>query len=145
MSTTPGTHPDASDWVQTTKPTTSAAAIGASTSDNTWARPRTGSATFSARNVEPCSAASTATVTPTYSPYGVSMSTNPPVNSWFESIGTPCSRSPSATPISSGATRLPAVSRMLQFRRHRGVSRWPRYSTATPRTISAASTRISAG
>jgi hypothetical protein len=145
--TTPGNHPPpgASVWVQTTKPSTSAAATGATARDRAWARARTGSATFSTRKAEPCSAASTVTVTPTYRPYGVSRSTRPPVNSWLESIGTPCSRSPSATPNSSGASRLPAVSRTVQFRRHRGESRRPRYSTETPRTISAASSSSSAG
>ena len=61
------------------------------------------------------------------------------MNSWLASIGSPCSRLPSATPISSGASRLPAVSSESQVRRQRGESRLPRNSKETPRTISATS------
>ena len=42
-------------------------------------------------------------------------------------------------PISSGASTLPTVSSTSQVRRQRAASRLPRYSKATPRMISAAS------
>src|SRR5690348_11959390 len=54
-------------------------------------------------------------------------------------MGSPCSRSPRATPISSGASRLLTVSSTSQVRRQRGLSRLPRYSNESPRAMSAAS------
>src|SRR5689334_17015186 len=59
-------------------------------------------------------------------------------------MGSPCSRSPSAMPMSSGASTLPVVSDASQVRRQRAASCLPRYSKATPRMMSAASKRASA-
>ena len=56
----------------------------------------------SVRNVDPCSRVSESSVMPTQMPYGVSRFQNEPVYSPFESIGSPYSRSPSATPNSTG-------------------------------------------
>src|ERR1700755_2657649 len=59
-------------------------------------------------------------------------------------MGSPCSRSPRAMPSSSGASRLPTVSRTSQVRRQRAASRLPRYSKATPRMMSEISSSTSA-
>src|SRR5215469_2612508 len=56
-------------------------------------------------------------------------------------MGSPCSRSPSAMPITSGASTLPVVSAQSQVWRQRAASRLPRYSNATPRMMSAPSKR----
>ena len=47
-------------------------------------------------------------------------------------------------PSSSGSRRLPIVSIQLHVARQRALSTLPRYSKETPRTMSAASTIISA-
>src|SRR5690349_23017000 len=54
-------------------------------------------------------------------------------------MGSPASRSPSAMPISSGASTLPTVSAQSQVSRQRAASRLPRYSNDTPRMIRDAS------
>ena len=59
-------------------------------------------------------------------------------------IGSPCRRSPSATPISSGIRTLPIVSAQDHPVRQRSLSRLPRYSNETPRPNSATSTSTSA-
>src|SRR6266567_3999723 len=59
-------------------------------------------------------------------------------------MGSPCRRSPKATPISSGASRLLTVSSTSQVRRQPGLSRLPRYSNDRPRAMSAASSSTSA-
>src|SRR3954449_3031374 len=59
-------------------------------------------------------------------------------------MGIPCSRSPKATPTSSGARRLPAISAALHLRRHSGLSRLPRSTIATPRRMRATSSRMRA-
>ena len=72
---------------------------------------------------------------------GVSRFQKVPVNSWFESIGSPYSRSPSATPISSGATRLPMrhATRSHPSAPARARRASPGTRTTRPRTISATS------
>src|SRR5215471_10198086 len=59
-------------------------------------------------------------------------------------MGSPFRRSPSATPISSGASTLLTVSSQSQVRRQSGLSRLPRYSNDRPRAMSAASNSTSA-
>src|SRR5262249_39490697 len=59
-------------------------------------------------------------------------------------MGSPCRRSPKATPISSGASTLLTVSSASQVRRQCGLSRLPRYSNDRPRAMSAASSSTSA-
>ena len=81
---------------------------------------------------------------PVNSPYGWNRSQNDPVYSWLELMGSPCSRSPSTSPISSGAATLPATISPSQVRVQRAACRLPRYSNDTPRTMSAASRTTSA-
>src|SRR5215469_3970715 len=59
-------------------------------------------------------------------------------------MGRPFSRSARAMPISSGLSRLPTTSSQSQVCRQRAASRLPRYSKATPRIISDASSSASA-
>src|SRR5215510_682558 len=59
-------------------------------------------------------------------------------------IGSPLRRSPSATPMISGASTLLTVSSQSQVRRQCGLSRLPRYSNDKPRAMSAASSSTSA-
>ncbi len=130
--------------VQMAKATTAAAVTGATRRASRPARSRMSPVVFRHRNVAPCSRQISTRVIPVNSPYGWSRSQNDPVYSWWELMGSPCSRSPSATPISSGASTLPTVSSTSQVRRHRSASRLPRYSKDTPRTISDASSSTSA-
>src|SRR6185295_12430996 len=62
------------------------------------------------------------------------------VEVWLLLIGSPCSRSPSATPSRSGARTLPIVRAHDQPVRQRALSRFPRHSNDTPRPNSATST-----
>ena len=82
---------------------------------------------------------STSSVTPVHRPKGVSSVKKLPVNWWAALMGRPCSRSPNATPASSGISALPIVSAQRQAERQRGSSNLRWYSKATPRTISASS------
>src|SRR5215471_7534942 len=59
-------------------------------------------------------------------------------------MGSPCSRSPRAMPMISGASTLLTVSSQSQVRRQCGLSRLPRYSNDRPRAMSAASSRTKA-
>src|SRR5450755_66943 len=130
--------------VQITKATTAAPVTGATRRATRPERSRMSPVVFRHRNVAPCSRQISTRVTPVSSAYGCSRSQNDPVYSWLELMGSPCSKSPSATPISSGASMLAPVSRPSQVRRQRMASRLPRYSKDTPRTISATSSSTSA-
>src|SRR6202035_5005261 len=127
--------------VQMAKAATAAAVNGATRLARSLDRSCMLPVVFSDRNVAPCSRQISTRVTPVSTAYGWNRSQNDPVKFWAELMGRPCSRSPSAMPISSGASRLPTVSATSQVRRQRAASRLPRYSKATPRMISDMSSR----
>ncbi len=131
-------------WVQAAKARITTAVTGAARRANAAACFRISPVVFRARNVEPCSTQMATRVSPTNTPNGVSRSQNEPVYSCDELIGSPTSRSPSATPISSGASSLPTVSSQSQAARQPTPSRLPRYSNERPRTIRATSSSTSA-
>src|SRR5215472_7734696 len=130
--------------VQTMKPMTKAPVNGATTRATRPERASISPVVFRHRNVAPCSRHTRTSVTPAKTAYGCSRSQNEPVKFWLESIGSPCSRSASAMPISSGLSRLPIVSSQSQVCRQPVASRLPRYSNATPRMISVPSSSASA-
>ena len=88
------------------KAATTSAVTGATRRASLRARIRTAPAVFRAMNVAPCSTHSDTSVMPTKIAYGWNRSQKLPVYSWSAPIGRPCSRSPSAMPITSGASRL---------------------------------------
>ena len=77
--------------------------------------------------VAPCSRHSTRTVSPSQRPYGVSRSQKSPVNFSLLSIGSPASKSPSATPSRNGTSADPTVSVQLQVPRQ-----WSRVDLRPP-------------
>src|ERR1700745_196029 len=129
---------------QTAVPATSAPARGDSHAGARRARTASGPAVLSARTVAPCARNTARLANPPTIATGARRPPNPPRYRPAEESGSPCTRLVKATPQPKAGTRLVTASATSQPARHRALSRLPRNSHPTPRTISATSTMNSA-
>jgi hypothetical protein len=131
--------PCASTCVHPMNASTSSAVTGDTLLAIRQARALSSSVVFIAMKVPPCMTQIATSVIPVTMAYGWKRPQNVPVYSWLELIGRPCSRSPSAMPMTNGTIRLATDSSALHVRRQRSRGLLPRYSNDTPRTMSAPS------
>ena len=103
-----------------------------------WPGRRMSPVVLSARKIAPWVTNSASVVRPPSSAYGLSRSSRPPTYSWSASSGTPRTMLANATPHRTAGTSEPNDDAPVPAAPARPRSgRLPRYSKATPRTISA--------
>ena len=129
---------------QTAVPATSAPPRGDSHAAARRARTASGPAVLSARNVAPCARNTVRLASPPTIATGARRPPKLPRYRPAEESGSPCTRLVKARPQPKAGTRLVTASATSQPARHRALSRLPRNSKLTPRTISATSTMNSA-